>query len=250
MRARIYGCLVALVAVVAPTLARADAIDLYSTNANTTNLTLVAVPPPGNQPLNIQCIICGTTQPQQDGLFGYNNYKQTGNQTTFNAFSTAQTQQGGVQLDDGVEGTAYSRAFLLAFLAATNTLNFNVGIDVNTATGQGAESLLRFFVLDTVNHTILSQYIGPTPLPTANNGTGFPDFLLTGFDINRNDLNANSQIEFFAAWSNASDGAESFFIVPGPSVAVPGPIAGAGLPGLVAAAMFLLGLARHRRRRA
>lgn len=226
--------------------AMADTIDLFTTNANTTNLTLVSVPPPGNQPQNIQCIICGTNQPQQDPTFGYNNYQQGGNITEFKAFSDA--TPGGVQLNNDVQGTSYSRLFLLAYLAAHNAVNFNVGIDVNTATGQGPENLLRFAVLDVGNHTILSQYIGPTPLPTNNNGSGFPDYVLTGFDINRNDLNANSQIEFFARWNNTSDGAESFFIVATPA-AVPGPIVGAGLPGLIAACVSLMAFARYRRKR-
>ena len=232
----------ALLACTAITPVKADTIGGFSTTVNTSTLTLVTTPPPGNQPQNIQCLICGTNQPQQDPLFGYNNYQQTGNETAFKEFSDA--TPGGTQLAQDTLGTAYSQAFLLAFLAGQT---FNVGIDVNTATGQGAENLLFFAMIDVFNHTILAQYIGPTPLPTANNGTGFPDYFLTGFDINRADINANSQIEFYAAWSNQSDGAESFFLTP--AAAVPGPIVGAGIPGLIAAMMALFGINRARRRR-
>ena len=43
------------------------------------NLTLTPVVPGGNQPLNIQCIICGDHQPQQQADFGYTNFKNSGN---------------------------------------------------------------------------------------------------------------------------------------------------------------------------
>jgi hypothetical protein len=227
----------------APT-ARADIISTlgYTANANTSALSLIAVPPPGNQPLNTPCLICGTQQPQQPADFGYNNYKQGGNQVAFSDFSTATT--GHQQLGDDEQGTPYLVSFLRAFLISQLDLNgqLNVGIDVNTATGAGPEVLQRFVVLDVVNKTILADYnpAGGTPLPTNNNGTGFPDYVLSGFNIDRNDLSPNSQIEFYARWSNASDGAESFFLVPVPGQQdVPEPaslaVLGLGLIGLGAA---------------
>ena len=225
----------------APT-ARADIISTlgYTANANTSALSLIAVPPPGNQPLNTPCLICGTNQPQQPANFGYNNYKQGGNQVAFSDFSTAAL--GNQQLGDDVQGTPYLVSFLRAFLISQLDLNgqLDVGIDVNTATGKGPEVLERFVVVDTVNKTILADYnpAGGTPLPTNNNGTGFPDYVLSGFNIDRNDLSPNSQIEFYARWSNASDGAESFFLVPTPGAVVDTPeplslaVLGVGLLGL------------------
>jgi len=224
--------------------------EVFTTNASTSTLSLIAVPPPGNQPLNQPCIICGTTQPQQDATFGYNNYKQGGNITTFAASSTSQL--GGVQLDNNVLGIGYTGTFLRAFLISQLDLNgvLNVGIDVNTAQGQGAEVLERFVVVDAVNRTILADYNpagGGTALPTLNNGTGFPDYILSGFNIDRNDIQNDTQLLFLARWSNTSDGAESFFIVPEIN-AVPGPMAGAGLPGLMFGCLAMLGLVRLRRR--
>jgi hypothetical protein len=247
MRKLLYAC-AALAALTAP--ASAAIID-YHTFSGTSTLDLIAVPPPGNQPLNTPCLICGTNQPQQPATFGYNNYQQGGNITSFSAFSTAAT--GNQSLADGVEGTPYAASFLRAFVLAQlgANANFNVGIDVNTATGAGPEVLEAFYVLDTGNHTILAQYSpgpGGTPLPTLNNGTGYPDYILSGFDINRSDINANTQIEFYARWSNTSDGAESFFLVP-----VPGPTVGA-VPEPATWAMMLIGFAglgiyRWRKRR-
>ena len=39
---------------------------VFMSNANTATLTVAGPIPAGNQPQNIQCIICGTHQPQQD----------------------------------------------------------------------------------------------------------------------------------------------------------------------------------------
>lgn len=221
----------------------------FQSNANTSTLIVGGPIPAGNQPQNIQCIICGTNQPQQDGLFAYNNYQQGGNISSFAASSTASFAANGHgdQLANNILGTGYEVSFLKAFLLANLPGVINVGIDVNTATGAGPEILNRFVVVDLENKIILADTgVINKALPTLNNGSGFPDYTISGFNIDRNDLQADSRIAFIGLWSNTSDGAESFFLVP---QAVPGPVVGAGIPGVLAACMALWGFARNRRRR-
>ena len=219
----------ALLALAAP--AAAQTIGQFSTTSSTSSLTLESVVPGGNQPLNHPCLICGTSQPQQPALFGYNNFDATGNVDTYVMFSTATV---GGSLGQDVLGTGYDASFLRAFLLAGNSLpTFSVGIDVNDT--NKAQTLEAFAFLNLTQKTILAEFslFDPTGVEVLapNNGTGFPDYLLTGFDIDRTDVGLFDQVIFFAVWSGANDGAESFFLVPN---AVPGPTIGAGLPGLLA----------------
>jgi len=212
-----------------------------------TTLQLQSVVPGGNQPLNIQCVICGDNQPQQQTDFGYTNFKNTGSADSLIYFSTNVSGGGNAGFD--TVGTPYDGSFLRAYLANNGdpNLTFSIGIDVND-TGQ-AQTLEAFALLNLTQHTVLAQYSllapGGALIPSQNNGTGFPDYTLSGFDINiGTDIQLGDQLIFYARISGANDGPDSFFIVP---QAVPGPVVGAGLPGLMAACLGLWGLARRRR---
>jgi opacity protein-like surface antigen len=238
----------ALAALASP--ASADVILGGQTWVNTgSTLTLQATVPGGNQPRNIQCVICGDNQPQQQADFGYTNFKNSGNLSDAIFFSTNVTGGGNPGVD--TVGLPYDGSFLRAYLAANGdpNLTFSIGIDVNdTGTPQTLEA---FALLNLTQHTVLAQYSllqpGGALIPSQNNGTGFPDYTLSGFDINLGtDIQAGDQLIFYARISGANDGPDSFFIIP---QQVPGPIVGAGLPGLLAGLAGLWGFARIRRRR-
>jgi hypothetical protein len=202
-------------------------------------LTLSPAIPGGNQPLNIQCVICGDHQPQQSSTFGYTNYQNSGNLSNALFFST--NVSGGANPGVDTVGIPYDGSFLRAYLLATGdtSLTFSIGVDVNDTGGaNGTQVLESFYLLNLTQHTVLAAFSpgpGGTPIPSQNNGTGFPDYTLTGFDINiGSDIQAGDQLIFFARISNQTDGPDSFFLIPTQN-AVPGPLAGAGIPGLLAA---------------
>jgi len=201
--------------------ASAALVDEFAVTGSTSTLTLSAVVPGGNQPLNNPCLICGTTQPAQPDGFGYNNFKATGNISDYLMFSTATV---GGSLANDTLGTGYAvgdGSILRAYLAAqASGTTFSVGIDVND-TGV-AQTLESFYFLNLTDRTVLASYSpgpGGTPLLATNNGTGFPDYTLSGFNIDRGDISLGDEVIFFARWSGANDGPESFFLVAGPQVA-------------------------------
>lgn len=241
---------------IAATSAQADVILGGQTWTGTgTTLQLNAVVPGGNQPNNAPCVICGANQPGQPSGFGYNDYSNNGNVASITAFSDQgnggrntlldntfnNTTTGGYQIGDG----SLLKAFLLANGGSNANLSFTIGVDVNDT--NVAQTLNSFFLLDLTTHTLLASFTGGTTgnVPSFNNGTGFPDYTLTGLTLNG--INPGDEILFAARMTGLNDGPDSFFIEPGLAAAVPGPIAGAGLPGLIAACCALFGL--HRRRR-
>ena len=185
----------------------------------------------GPQSTSNPCIIAGT-QCQQPAGFGFNNFTSSGAISSYNMFSTTPT----ANVPDGVQGTPYT---VSQIDAVTNNLPFLVAIDVNTTAAAG-ETLQLFEVI--VNGVVAYNYIGPTVIGGVNNnGNGFGDWSLGVIDLSG--FAQTATVLFHAVWNNASDGAESFFIV-----GVPGPLAGAGLPGLVMACGGLVALARRRRK--
>ena len=90
------------------------------------------------------------------------------------------------------------------------TEGFAIGIDINRA-GSNLE-VLELFEVDIAGTTEF-RYTGPTPLALDNNGTGFSDNRLLGIDLTP--FSDGDSIVFHAEISNATDGRENFFIIPG-----------------------------------
>jgi hypothetical protein len=218
---------------------------------NTTNsgsLSLGSAIPPGNQPQNSPCLICGANQPQQPAGFGYNDFKNSGNLDGISAFSDG--GPGRATLGDDVIGVGYQigdgslfRSFIEA--GGNSSTEFAIGVDVND-TGV-AQTLNSFWFLNLTQHTVLASFINGAAgnIPSVNNGTGFPDYSITGFNLSLGDIVIGDTILFLARMSGLNDGPDSFFLQAVPS-AVPIP---AALPLFATAMGGLFMLSRHRRQR-
>jgi hypothetical protein len=191
---------------------------------NTQILQITPVVPDGNQPLNVQCLICGAHQPQQSGTFGYTNFGNSGSLNDIIYFST--NVSGGGNPGADTLGIPYDGSFLRAYLEATGatTFSFSVGIDVNQT--NVAQTLESFYMLNVTQQLVLAAF-SPEPggylLTAANNGTGFPDYTLGEFTLalGTPQFNEGDQIVFFARMSGANDGPDSFFLQPSVQAAVP-----------------------------
>jgi len=230
---RKFALAAALMALAAPAHAGLLSIDILAADA--------VVPQSASAP----CIICATQQAHNPPLFGFNNFISTGQTAGGNFFSTALV---GGSLPSGDEANAVPYTAGQIITALADRVTFGVAIDVNSAEGAPPMTLdvFRLWRVDGSNNNIelLSFFNGPYLMPDIRPGNGKGDYLLTGFDLSG--LQLGDRLIFQAQFSGGSDGGESFYIVP---QVVPGPVVGAGLPGLIAACAGLFGLARLRRRR-
>jgi hypothetical protein len=97
----------------------------------------------------------------------------------------------------------YHLSDLLPFVSG----DFAVGMDINQT--NLAQTLVSFAML--VNNAVVYEYIGPTSVPKISNGSGFSDYLLTGFSLAG--LTESDVIKFRLNFTNQNDGPEEFFLV-------------------------------------
>jgi hypothetical protein len=172
-----------------------------------------------SQSLSNPCIICGTNVQQPAG-FGFNNYVAQGNQTALTLYSTNVTGA----LGDGVQGAFlnnYTASQLTGFFG--NNLTFGVAIDVNAGNPNLGPMVLESFQLIDLglvgvgDETILAQTSGPVAIQDIQNGNGFADYIITGFNLAG--VQPGDRLVFRAQFSNMSDGPDSFYLVAQPAVA-------------------------------
>jgi hypothetical protein len=164
------------------------------------------------------CIICATTQAHNPVGFGYNNFDSTGNDSSFNLFSSNIT--GAFGNGDDITVTPYTSGELRNFLASLGfTVSFGVAIDINTAAtpnnGKTPETLEEFRLIDLdlpAGQRVIFDIDGPIALPDIRNGNGTADYLISGFDLSS--VGINDRLLFQASWDHATDGGESFYIIP------------------------------------
>jgi len=193
------------------------------------------------------CIICATTQAHNPAGFGYNNFDSTGNDSSFNLFSSNIT--GAFGNGDDTTVTPYTAGQLRTFLQGLDPLHLNVSfgvaVDINTANG-GAngnqETLTEFRLIDLdksgsgpLGSLVLFDLSGSIVLPNIRNGNGSADYLISGFNLTG--VSPGDRLLFQATWDHATDGGESFYIVPiVGAVPVPEPtsllLLGTGIAGM------------------
>jgi hypothetical protein len=134
---------------------------------------------------------------QQPAGFGFNNFVSNGGDPDYD------------------ESMTYDVATLRQFVGNV----FWVAIDVNT-TSEAGETLQSFEVF--VNGVLQYFYTGPTVIGgVSNNGNGYADWTLRTVDLSAFD--DDDEVVFHAVWDNASDGGESYFLIPQDGQVVPEP---------------------------
>lgn len=194
---------------------------LLSTGSASSNVLVLTADNSNSYQQGVQnpCIFTNTSC--TNGTFTGTALVQGGNIPTYDAFVT------------------YSGATLLNIIGVGNSLI--LGIDINQASGQPAQTLSSFQLL--VNGKLTDTYDGTTGnVPATSNGNGYADYILSNFST----FLATDTLRFNFLFTNANDGTENVFIASRPG---PLPIVSLPEPGsLVLFSLGLLGLALGRKK--
>lgn len=165
-------------------------------NANTLTLTEVI----GNlyqQTIQSPCVFSNPSC--QNGAFPTTNLPTGGGVSSYDAFSPV-----------------YSGSALLAIMAGGPMI---LGVDINQASGQPAQTLTSFFML---KNGVVVDTFGPGAagnVAAGNNGNGYADYILQNFSS----FVGTDTIQFHLVFNDANDGTENVFIVGGGVPTVPEP---------------------------
>jgi len=180
------------------TLFAVIALLVGSVAANANTLTLTAVN--GNlyqQTVQSPCIFSNPSC--QNGTFNTTDLPTGGNVSGYNSLSAV-----------------YSGATILGIIGTGNSIT--LGIDINQASGQPAQTLTTFEMLK--NGVVVDTFTGSTGnVAATNNGNGYADFILTGFSS----FLSTDTIQFHLVFNDANDGTENVFLIGGTSTNVPEP---------------------------
>lgn len=178
-----------------------------------TTISLETAPTKSIQQTSTQpCIISGVNC--NNDSFPLTQYSNTGSQTSIDLYSPE-----------------YDASTIIALVGTS----FDVGLDVQDTNVAQSLDLFQMYI----DGILVSEYAGPTDVPSNNPGAGFADYLLTDLP----DISGASTVQFRAVMSNMNDGPDQFFLVNTVS-SVPAP---AALPLLLSALAGLGYLGRRRR---
>jgi len=149
--------------------------------------------------------------------------------------ATALPTGGGVNGYDAFS-PVYTGSTIFSIIGAGNSIL--LGLDINQASGQPAQTLSAFYMLKNGSVVDTFLFAGTGNVPAGNNGNGYADFLLGNFSS----FLSTDTIQFHFVFNNANDGTENVFLIgaPGTPASIPEPtslaLLGSGL--LLVAAKF------------
>ena len=111
----------------------------------------------------------------------------------------------------------YSGSTIFSIIGAGNSIT--LGLDINQASGQPAQTLSAFYMLK--NGSVVDTFLfdGSGNVPAGNNGNGYADYVLGNFSS----FLSTDTIQFHFVFNNANDGTENVFLIGAPGTPTPTP---------------------------